>query len=97
MQVFHSTNAADAILLNGFRDSIGTYLTSREFSGVWVADRPLDGNEGVSGHDVVLCLEIPEELISQYEWDEGEVKGYREFLVPAELLNRFGPPRVYVE
>ena len=38
-----------------------------------------------------MALEIPEEAISQFEWIEGK-KPYREFLVPADILNEYGPP-----
>lgn len=39
-------------------------------------------------------LDIPDKLIAQFEWIEEE-KPYREFLCPAELANRFGPPTIY--
>jgi hypothetical protein len=35
----------------------------------------------------VLDLEIPEEIVAPFEWIE-EDKGYREFLVPVEIVNR---------
>ena len=95
MKVFHTTDdAAKAILSEGFRDGSGTYMTAIRHSGVWIADQPLDENEGAKGNQV-LWLEIPEKLIAPYEWIE-EGKHYREFLVPAKLLNRFGPPRRHV-
>jgi hypothetical protein len=40
-----------------------------------------------------LAIEIPEEDISDLEWVE-EGKPYREWLVPAALLNSYGPPVV---
>jgi len=54
---------------------------------VWVADSPLDENEGADG-DRVLAIEVPEEAIADFEWIE-ELTGYREWLVPAEVLNRY--------
>lgn len=81
---YHRTDEADAILRDGFRDGVGTYLTERTFSGVWISDRPLDGNEGAYGA-AVLGIDIDADL-AHYEWVE-EGKGYREWLVPAELLN----------
>ncbi len=96
MILYHRTYEAKAILAQGFRDGKGTYVTDdREFQGVWLADHPLDVNEGADG-DGVLVLDIPEEVIAQYEWIE-EGKRYREFLVPAEIVNRYGPPRIYEE
>lgn len=92
MQFYHTTNHADAILAEGFRDATGPYMTARLWTGVWLADRPVDANEGVIG-DTVLVLEIPEAVVKPYEWVE-EGKPYREFLVPAEIVNRYEPPRV---
>ena len=107
MQLFHTTYAADAILTEGFRDGLGTYLTDQIYYGVWLADRTVDANEGADG-DTVLVLDIPEEVIAPYEWVAewpepdpsipAEViarLAYREFLVPAEIVNRYGPPHVY--
>jgi hypothetical protein len=95
VRVFHTTYAAKTILSEGFRDATGKYMTPDEYTGVWVADRPVDVNEGASGN-VVLCLDVPEVVLAKYEWIEDR-KGYREFLVPAEALNRFGPPQVHQE
>ena len=54
--------------------------------GVWLADRPLDENEGATG-DAVLFVEIPDEVVAPFEWVQDI--GYREFLVPAEVANRY--------
>jgi hypothetical protein len=54
---------------------------------VWVSDRPLDESEGArSCHLLVLRLNFTEAELADYEWVE-EGKGYREWLVPAALLN----------
>lgn len=97
MRVFHRTRTrnASAILKSGFKDAGGTYLTDRPWRGVWVSDRPLDCNEGAGG-DVLLSLEIPVEVFEEYEWVE-EFKPYRESLIPAATLNRFGPPVIAIE
>ena len=87
MRLYHRTYHHEAILEHGFRDAEGTYLTTEKHSGVWVSDRPLNGNEGAEG-DVVLAIEVPERDIAPFEWIEEE-KGYREFLVPADTLNRY--------
>jgi hypothetical protein len=49
--LFHVTTAdtASAILREGFREEGGSYMTDREFSGVWLSDRPLDANDGARG------------------------------------------------
>jgi hypothetical protein len=40
----------------------------------------------------VLVLEVPEEVAERFEWID-PAKPYREFVVPREVANRFGPPR----
>jgi hypothetical protein len=87
VRLFHRTDAKDAILAHGFTDAEGDYLTERLHGGVRLSDRILDPNEGVPADDV-LDLEIPEEVVAPYEWIE-EGKAYREFLVPAEIVNRY--------
>lgn len=87
MIVYHCTDAAEQILARGFHDSEGTYLTRNVYTGVWVADRPLDVNDGVDG-DRVLAIEIPESVIASFEWIEEE-EPYREWLVPAQVLNEY--------
>jgi len=89
MRVYHRTSgeAAAAIKEAGFRDAEGTYLTRNVYRGVWFADQPLDINEGADG-EVVFEVEVPEPALSEYEWIE-EGKPYREFLVPAEVVNRW--------
>ena len=93
MIVYHSTFYAEAILRDGFRDATGCYMTDREHKGVWFSDMPLDVNEGADG-DTVLMLDIPDDVLGQFVWTE-EGKPYREFLCPAELVNRFGPPTIH--
>ncbi len=86
MRLYHRTNAAEPILSHGFRDGTGSDLTLGQHTGVWVSDVPLDGQEGAVG-EALLAVEVDEVLITQYEWIEEE-KPYREWLVPAALLNQ---------
>lgn len=86
MRLFHRTDAAAAILSDGFCDTSGSYGTSREHSGVWLSDTPLEVNDGVEGAGL-LAVEIPEDEIADFEWVE-EFKTYREWLVPAAIVNR---------
>lgn len=92
MKFYHATNAdaLKAILKDGFRDNQGTYMTGILLKGVWVSDRPVDSNEGAKGTDTV-CMEIPEEKMVEYEViEEGRPpEVYREFLVPADILNQY--------
>ncbi|MDA1129442.1 MAG: hypothetical protein O2913_12195 [Chloroflexi bacterium] len=92
IKVYHRTSAASAILAHGFRDGEGTYFTDKVWRGVWLSDVPLDINEGAAG-DTVLVLDIPARVFRRYEWVE-ESKPYKESLVPAAILNRYGSPRV---
>ena len=92
MKVFHRTTHATAILSHGFRDGTGKYLTKHEYTGVWVSDRPLDASEGAHG-ETLLSLDVPEDVLAEHEWFE-EGREFREFLVPASILNRYGPPIV---
>ncbi len=84
-RLFHRTTAVSArvILRSGFTDATGKYLTDTEHTGVWLSDRPLDE---AAEFDTLLVVEIAGELVEPYEWVE-EGKPYREFLVPAAVLN----------
>jgi hypothetical protein len=86
---YHSTSrkAARAILTAGFRDSTDRYVASKEHTGVWIADRPLDENERARS-EVTLKVEIPDTVaLDAWEWVE-EGKTYRKWLVPAAVLNK---------
>jgi hypothetical protein len=91
MHLVHRTRAGLEILRGGFRDGHGTYLTDSERVGVWLSDVPLDVGQGAIG-DSLLVVNMPERRIRRYEWVE-EGKPYREFLIPASVVNRF-PRRV---
>ena len=53
MICYHTTDAADEILAGGFADATGSYLlVGMELTGVWLADKPLGGNEGANGDQV---------------------------------------------
>jgi hypothetical protein len=99
MILFHRTTeeSAAAIIENGFADHTGNYLTESSHTGVWLSDVPLDINEGPKG-DVLLevALSIPENRLSEYEWAE-DWRDYREFLVPAELINLTAKVRIISE
>jgi hypothetical protein len=89
MKLYHRTSAqaAAAILCSGFEDRSGTYLTTEEWSGVWLSDVPLDINQGALGDTLLIVeLDLAEEQLRDYEWIE-EGKPYREWLIPAALVN----------
>lgn len=93
---FHTTDAATAILRDGFRDATGGYGFAITLTGVFIADQPLDVNEGCKGEDVI-AIDLPEDLdLDEFEIVE-ELKGYREWCVPAELINSRGRLRLLTE
>lgn len=87
---YTSSETAARVLASGFWDETGRYLTDEEHSGVWIADRPMRGGGDpvleLEPGRAVLRLEVDEGLVADFEWIE-EGKGYREWLVPAALLN----------
>jgi hypothetical protein len=95
MRCYHRTAKADAMLADGFKDGTGKYLTggAEEFSGVWFSNVPLDCNDGAEG-DVVLVVNLPARIFAKFEWVE-DGKRHRESLIPATIVNRYGPPKVY--
>lgn len=94
MRYFHTTSAAGEILKDGFRDASGSVLmASFTLTGVYIADEPLDINDGAKG-DQVLEVTFPGEVdLAPYELVE-ECKPYREWCVPAELLSRCAAVRL---
>ena len=95
-KVYHVTDAeaASAIEAHGFRDGHGHYLTNNIHHGVWVSDSPLTNQSGCSD-PVVFEIDVPMDLIADHEWIE-DGKPYREWLVPASVLNTFPCRRVEV-
>ena len=93
MRFFHITSNAnaEAIFKEGFRDGTGHYLTDQEWTGVWVSTEPFDGYDADA--KTLFTIEIPEDVISEFEWVQPGMR-LREFLVPAALLNSYGPPVV---
>jgi hypothetical protein len=92
MIFYHRTTAANAmsILSDGFRDATGNYLTDRESSGVWLSDVPLGVNEGCTGDTLLrVTLNLSESKAADWEWVE-EGKPYREWQIPADIINRCG-------
>jgi hypothetical protein len=93
---YHTTDAAEAILANGFRDATGSYgFVNFELTGVFLADMPVDVNEGAKGEQV-LRVEVPDDVdLAEYGLIEeggtaasGRPEGsYREWCVPAALVN----------
>ena len=98
MYVYHRTDAATQILSEGLRDGTLHAMNALLWPGVWVSTFPLDWSEGAKGAHV-LRLDIPERLFTDYEFvPEGEDRRtYREALIPAALVNAYGPPTLLSE
>jgi hypothetical protein len=99
MLMYHRTTAKNAkrILKEGFNDSIGSYGTDHEFSGVWLSLEPLDINEGAGGDTLLyVVLDCSEDELANFEWVESG-KTYREWLIPAAIINLHGRVRKVTE
>jgi hypothetical protein len=88
MRLYHVTSRerAERILADGFRDSTGTYMNERKWTGVWLSDSPA-AHYVPWNVDAVLVLDLPDDEINRHECVQPDL-GYRDFLVPAELLNQ---------
>lgn len=95
MRLYHATLHARSIMRDGFGERSGTYLTQSDHSGVWVFDSPVDRRSGGGDEALLLVLEIPEAVVLPYETPSHYP--YRQFLMPAALLNVYGPPMVSEE
>lgn len=86
MLLYHRTEAAAAILVSGFREGVGSYLTDETFKGSGSASTA--GRNEVASGSTLLPVDVPEATVVEFEWVE-EGNGYREFLVPAAVVNQF--------
>jgi hypothetical protein len=84
VRLFHATTQENArkILESGFVDCSRELHQGRSYSGVWLTEVPLYELE-----PVMLLVSMPEELVRQYDLPGDQ--GYRRWLVPAELINRY--------
>jgi len=87
MICYYTTDVADVILHDGFREATVSYMiVGLELTGVWLGDGPMDINEGAKG-DQVLRVELPGDVdLTDFEVIEYG-KPYREWCVPAVLIN----------
>ena len=92
MRLYHPTRHAESIMRDGFGEMSGTYLTESDHSGVWLFDRPVDRRIGGGDDAVMMVLDIPEPVVLPFE-APGPFR-YRQFLIPAALLNLYGPPEI---
>jgi hypothetical protein len=87
LRYYHTTNAAESILVAGFRDNSGCQsLQGITLTGVFVSEQPLDGDESVAGEEV-LEVDLPDDLdLDHYRLVE-DGKHYKRWCIPARLLN----------
>jgi hypothetical protein len=96
VKLYHRTYAAETILRDGFHDSRADFLTLDVNPGVWVTDRPLDEEDGALGNVVLVVSGVPEAEIVEYEWARSRhPPPMRQFVVPADILNRFPIVGIY--
>lgn len=91
MYIYHRTSGAQAteIVRDGFKDAIGYYRRDRLWSGVRFTDSPFEAEaEG----ETLLALAADEGEIARFEWVLKD-REYREWLIPAAVVNRL-PLRV---
>lgn len=90
MRLYHSTTpeAAEKIVADGFRDSTGTYGTSKKWTGVFLSDVPVDENDGARGDTLLFVdLALSEEDFDYFDFGPDAEKPYGEFCIPAKLVN----------
>lgn len=97
MRLFHTTDAAEAILEGGFRDGHGTFgIIGFDLAGVFLSNFPADVSDGAKGDDV-LIVEIPDDVdLTRYAIEE-EGHPICEWCVPADLLNERASVRLLTE
>ncbi len=86
VRLHHHADYSDALEIRnqGFRDQAHAGR-----SGVLVSDRPGADN----GDPTIFAVDVPEEIAAGFELHGSSGDG-QTFLVPAELLNRHGPPLI---
>ena len=88
MILYHVSDDAQAILDHGFEDGEGFYHEGILHRGVWLFDRPVEGeDEQVRGPNTIV-VDIPDDLAARHEWlQEGST--HRKFLIPAEIVSDY--------
>lgn len=90
LSFYHRTSAenARAIVESGFQNSIGYLFGNRAWTGVWLTSRPLDRKEGAETDTLLkVKVDVSERELGRWEWT-GERRCFREWLIPAALINR---------
>jgi hypothetical protein len=97
VRLYHATSieAAEAILRDGFREGHPHWAFQHDLgiSGVWLADHPVDENEGAQRGDVLLAVDLPDHLRDDHELIEDD-KPSGTWIVPAAILNCYPVTRM---
>lgn len=100
MLFYHATSAAaaESILSRGFRNNqIANDVAASIPEGVYFSDYPLDINSGTKG-SATLVIEMPEgEIVANHELAYDNWSAYREFIIPADVVNSYALPRLCTE
>jgi hypothetical protein len=86
--LYHQTTLETAhdIHESGFKDSVGYFLNNRIWTGVWLSSLPPEPTSpGCALLKVKVDLDYDQ--LCRWEW-AGEGSSYREWLIPANILNR---------
>ena len=101
MKLYHWTINRKSVEKNGFID--GGEYSAHGIRGVWFADQilgPLDGvgkgigtmgstYSAITQLSELLTTEIPDDVIKPFEWKEERDAGYREWCIPADIVNKY--------
>jgi len=90
MKLYHVTDiaGADTVVRDGFRDEEGSFgIASIWLLGVFVSDEPLTVYETPDA-DHLIEVVLPDGTTLEHELPE-DGKGYREWCLPAQLLNQW--------
>jgi hypothetical protein len=89
VKVYHRMLQLDERSRLGPGDGQGGVSTDELLVGVWVSTRRPEVRSGSHGAEGLVEFDIPDSLFERYEWTD-EDKPFREALIPAAVLQRFG-------
>ena len=102
LTLYHRTSIGDAraVVANGFENQKWRFEHDdgngevKKALGVWLSDRPLDGEEGPPGDAVLeVALDATEEALELFQL-EGVLWNARLWIVPAEVINTRAKVRI---
>jgi hypothetical protein len=97
MRLFHTTDAAETILRDGFRDATGGYMfATLTLTGVFLSKMPSNEGDGATG-DQVLEVVFPDDVDLQPYAIVEDWQPVWEWCVPAALINERARVRLLSE